>query len=54
MYLNSRIEVIVPTYLAESNHHALKKSHPYEEVWRYPQATGKNGNQEVGAGISEN
>lgn len=46
----SRIEVLVPTHLANSIISALKESHPYEEVAYYISPIN-NLNQEVGAGI---
>lgn len=46
----SRIEVMIPTYLSNQIITVLKKSHPYEEVAYYLQQL-ENENQEVGAGM---
>jgi len=46
----SRIEVLLPTYLANQVITALKKAHPYEEVAFYLNQL-ENENQEVGAGM---
>jgi len=48
--LESRIEVILPTYLSDQVIRALQNSHPYEEVAYYLQQL-ENQNQEVGAGM---
>lgn len=46
----SRIEVLLPSYLVNQIITALKTSHPYEEVAYYISST-INKNQEVGAGL---
>lgn len=46
----SRIEVMIPSYLEQKIVAALKKVHPYEEVAYYLQKL-ENENQEVGAGM---
>lgn len=46
----TRVEVILPSYLSARVVSALKKSHPYEEVAYYLSAL-ENENQEVGAGM---
>ena len=46
----TRIEVILPTYLSGKVIAAMKKSHPYEEVAYYLTSL-ENENQEVGAGM---
>jgi dinuclear metal center YbgI/SA1388 family protein len=46
----NRVEVIFPNFLQGQILHALRKSHPYEEVAYYLQAL-ENENQEVGAGM---
>jgi len=45
-----RAEVIFPSYLEKQVLHALKESHPYEEVAYYLMAL-RNENQEVGSGM---
>lgn len=45
-----RIEVLLPSYLEKKVLHALKESHPYEEVAYYFQKL-ENENQEIGAGM---
>ncbi|MCL6258299.1 Nif3-like dinuclear metal center hexameric protein [Aquiflexum sp. TKW24L] len=46
----TRIEVLLPSYLERKVLHALKDAHPYEEVAYYIQKL-ENENQEVGAGM---
>lgn len=46
----SRIEVILPSFLSNRVISAMKKAHPYEEVAYYLSAL-ENENQEVGAGM---
>jgi dinuclear metal center YbgI/SA1388 family protein len=45
-----RIEVLLPSYLEKKVLHALRESHPYEEVAYYFQKL-ENENQEIGAGM---
>ena len=49
----TRLEILVPSHLQSSIIHALKESHPYEEVAYYLTPLN-NGNQEVGSGIVGN
>lgn len=49
----NRVEMIFPNYLQGQVLHALRKSHPYEEIAYYLQAL-ENENQEVGAGMVGN
>lgn len=46
----SRIEILLPSYLSHQIIKALKKAHPYEQVAYYIQQL-ENENQEVGAGM---
>jgi dinuclear metal center YbgI/SA1388 family protein len=46
----TRIEVLLPSYLERKVIHALREAHPYEEVAYYVQKL-ENENQEVGAGM---
>jgi putative NIF3 family GTP cyclohydrolase 1 type 2 len=46
----TRIEVLLPSYLERKVLHALREAHPYEEVAFYLQKL-ENENQEVGAGM---
>lgn len=48
-----RVELIFPSFLQGQILHALRKSHPYEEVAYYLQAL-ENENQEVGSGMVGN
>jgi dinuclear metal center YbgI/SA1388 family protein len=45
-----RIEVLLPSYLEKKVLHAIRESHPYEEVAYYFQKL-ENENQEIGAGM---